>query len=131
MASNSDWLRPFTALGIQDIIVLDTEFISRQDIGKSVVPVFLGALSLVTGRQWRVRLLPFKQIPNPLPVGDDVLYVGYSLQAEWSVFRAMGWPLPTRVIDLYAEAMMATSHLDTEGNVKTRKRKKQTKKSEQ
>jgi len=129
--ANSEWLQPFTDLGIQDIIVLDTEFISRQDIGKAVVPVFLGAISLVTGQQWRVRLLPFKKIPNPLPVGDDVLYVGYSLQAEWSVFKSMGWELPTRVIDLYAEAMMATSHLDTEGNVKTkRKRKKQAKKSD-
>jgi hypothetical protein len=103
---------------------LDTEFISRDAIGKCVVPVFLGALSLVTGREWRVPLLPFRKIPNPLPTGDSVLYVGYALQAEWSVFLAMGWELPTRSIDLYAEHMMLTSHLDGEGNVRVPKRKK-------
>ena len=121
------WLTPFTELGFKDVIVLDCEFISRAEIGKSVVPVFLGAVSLVTGQEWRIRLLPFRVITCPLPMGDDILYVGYSLQAEWSVFLAMGWPLPTRSIDLYAEYMMMTSHLDGEGNdrVPKRKRKKE------
>jgi hypothetical protein len=122
-----DWLRHFNGLGVRDIIVLDTEFITRTDVGKCVVPVFLGAISLVTGKEWRVRLLPLKVIPCPLPMGDDVLYVGFSLTAEWSVFKAMGWALPSKSIDLYAEAMMATSHLDGEGNVKTNKRKRKPK----
>jgi len=122
-----EWLDHFNGLGITDVIVLDTEFISRSEIGKCVVPVFLGALSLVTGEQWRVPLLPFKQIPCPLPVGEHVLYVGFALPAEWSVFKAMGWSLPTRSIDLFAEKMMATSHLDGEGNVRVRKSKKKKK----
>jgi len=118
------WFDPFTELGFKDVIVLDTEFISRSEIGKSVVPVFLGAVSLVTGREWRIRLLPFRRIECPLPMGDDILYVGYALTAEWSAFLAMGWPLPTRSVDLYAEYMMATAHLDGEGNDRVPKRKK-------
>jgi hypothetical protein len=124
-----NWFEPFIELGFKDVIVLDTEYISREEIGKSNVPVFLGAVSLVTGREWRVRLLPFRQIECPFWTGDDVLFVGYSLQAEWSVFLAMGWPLPSRSIDLYAEYMMLTSHLDGEGHDRVPKRKRTKKKA--
>ena len=163
--ANPEWFAPFAALGIQDVIVLDTEFLGRSgngeakrkskapnryvpsllssledrglhhmdqvtkeqsrekilsalrrlppavptDGGRCVVPVMLCALSLVSGQEWHVRLLPFRKIPCPLPVGREVLYVGYSLTAEWSVFLAMGWALPFNIIDLYAERMMETS----------------------
>jgi hypothetical protein len=121
------WMEHLRELGITDVIVFDTEFVPRSEIGKCVVPVFLGARSLVTGEQWRVPLLPFRPVACPLPVGDHVLYVGYALQAEWSVFRVMGWPYPTRCIDLFAEKMMETSHLDGEGNVRVAKKKKKRK----
>jgi hypothetical protein len=164
--ANPEWLAPFAALGIQDIIVLDTEFLGRSGIGEAkqrkskvpnrcvpsllssledgglhhmdqvtkeqsrekilsalrrlpplvpadggrcAIPVMLCALSLVTGKEWHVRLLPFRKIPCPLPLGQEVLYLGYSLTAEWSVFLAMEWPLPLNIIDLYAERMMETS----------------------
>jgi hypothetical protein len=39
----------------------------------------------------------------PFPAGPDVLAVCYSAPAEWSVYLAMGWTLPVRILDLYAE----------------------------
>ena len=32
-----------------------------------------------------------------------MLFVAYAAQAEWSCFLSLGWQLPTRVVDLYAE----------------------------
>jgi hypothetical protein len=39
----------------------------------------------------------------PFPIGPDVLVVAYSAPAEWSVYLALGWPLPVRILDLHAE----------------------------
>jgi hypothetical protein len=41
---------------------------------------------------------------NPLPDGPDVVYVGFSAQAEWRSMLALGWKLPEHCIDLFAEA---------------------------
>jgi hypothetical protein len=42
---------------------------------------------------------------------DDVLVVGYFLPAEWSCYLELGWRLPSRCLDLYAEFRNATSGL--------------------
>jgi hypothetical protein len=50
--------------------------------------------------------------PNPSPpfaAGPDVLVVCYHAPAEWSVYLALGWPLPVRILDLYAEYRWLTS----------------------
>jgi hypothetical protein len=39
----------------------------------------------------------------PFDVGPDVLFVSYYGPAEWGCFVALGWPLPQRIVDLYAE----------------------------
>jgi DNA polymerase-1 len=99
------WLTPITELGIHDVIVVDTEYISKND-GNTVTPVCMCAKSLITGQEWRVFAEP--GAPNPLPVDTDVLYVCFAAPAEWSYFLAMGWELPPTIIDLYAERMMQT-----------------------
>ncbi len=125
-----DWLTPITELGIKDVIVLDTEYDSRdvdskvagkkkKDDGKvpdgnHVIPVCLCAKSLITGREWRIFAEP--GAPNPLPTDTNVLYVCFAAPAEWSFFLAMGWELPPTIIDLYAERMMQTcGKKETEG----------------
>src|SRR5262249_17941810 len=37
------------------------------------------------------------------PVGPDVLFVAYYASAELGCHLALGWPMPARVLDLYAE----------------------------
>jgi DNA polymerase-1 len=115
------WLVPITELGIRDVIVLDTEYDSRdveskvskkqmEDVkvpdGNHVIPVCLCAKSLITGREWRLFAKPGEA--NPLPMDTDILYVCFAAPAEWSYFLAMGWELPPTIIDLYAERMMQT-----------------------
>ena len=37
------------------------------------------------------------------PVGADSLFVAYYASAELGCFRALGWPMPARVLDLFCE----------------------------
>jgi DNA polymerase-1 len=92
-------------LGIRDAIVLDTEY-SSPTHAEHVLPVCLCAQSLFTKQTWKVMAEPGQS--NPLPVGDDILYVCFSAHAEWGYYLAMGWELPALIVDLYAERMMAT-----------------------
>ena len=40
----------------------------------------------------------------PFDLGaDNILYVAFAAQAEWSCFLQLGWPMPVRCLDLYAE----------------------------
>lgn len=39
----------------------------------------------------------------PFDTGDDVLFVAYFSSAEWNCYLSLGWELPTRVLDLWAE----------------------------
>ncbi len=109
----TNWLKPITELGVKDVVVLDTEFVSKND-GNPVIPVCLCAKSLITGQEWRV--FAESDAPNPLPMDSSILYICFAASAEWSYFLAMGWELPPTIIDLYAERMMQTCEdKETEG----------------
>jgi hypothetical protein len=45
----------------------------------------------------------------PFRIGPDSLVVAYFASAELGVFHALGWPMPARVLDLYAEFRCLTS----------------------
>ena len=45
----------------------------------------------------------------PFPIDDDTLFVAYFASAEIGCFLALGWPVPTRVLDLYTEFRNATN----------------------
>ncbi len=91
---------PYTA-----IWVLDFEFIARD--GEHPEVVCLVAHDLVSGRWVRVWQGGFKA--PPFSLAADTLFVGYSAAAEWSCFIALGWPMPARCIDLYAEFTRVTN----------------------
>ena len=40
-----------------------------------------------------------------------MLFIAYYAPAEWSCFLALGWPLPARIIDLFAEFRAKTNGL--------------------
>lgn len=48
----------------------------------------------------------------PFAIGDDSLFVAYYASAELGCFIALGWPMPTRILDLCAEFRCLTSGLD-------------------
>lgn len=81
------------------IWVLDFEFIARD--GEHPVVLCLVAHDLINGHWVRVWQGGFAAPPFPLDEGT--LFVGYSAAAEWSCFIALGWPMPARCIDLFAE----------------------------
>ena len=85
----------------QEIWFLDTEF--HQPDGERPSPICLVAKERYSGaivRQW---LWGQPSSQPSFNSGPGVLIVCYSAPAEWSVYLALGWPLPVRVLDLYAE----------------------------
>jgi DNA polymerase I len=87
------------ALGVQDAVVLDTEYVSRP--GEHVIPICVCARSLFTGTTWRIFFR--KGSKSPFKADHKIVYIAFSATAEWSYFLAAGWDLPRSIIDLYAE----------------------------
>jgi hypothetical protein len=85
----------------REVWFVDTEF-SRPD-GERPTPICLVARERYSGRVIRQWLWGSAPPPSPFRVGPDVLLVAYSATAEWSVFLALDWRLPVRVLDLHAE----------------------------
>jgi hypothetical protein len=82
------------------IWILDFEYIARD--GELQKPICMVAHDLVSGRwisQWCDEL---DGVP-PFDLDSDSLFVAYAAMAEWSCFLQLGWPMPARCIDLYAE----------------------------
>ena len=51
----------------------------------------------------------------PFPIDDDTLFVAYFASAELGCFLELGWPLPTRILDLYTEFRNATNGIPATG----------------
>jgi hypothetical protein len=47
----------------------------------------------------------------PFPIEEDTLFVAYYASAELGCFLALGWPMPARVLDLFAEFRCVTNGL--------------------
>src|SRR5207247_946578 len=62
-----------------------------------------------TSRLWRDEL-EARSAP-PFPTGPRSLFVAYYASAEYSCFLELGWKLPARTLDLYAEFRCLTSGL--------------------
>jgi DNA polymerase I len=95
-----------------EIWSVDTEFVARP--GERPDPVCLVARELRTGRtitQWRGE---FTRGP-PFRIDASALVVSFYASAELGTFRALGWPAPARVLDLYAEFRNLRNGLVTPG----------------
>jgi len=80
----------------------DFEFIAAD--GERPVPVCMVAREILTGatvRLWQDELR--RRDRPPFPVGPDSLFVAFYASAELGCFLELGWPVPERVLDLYAE----------------------------
>ena len=62
---------------------------------------------------WRNEL---RRLPHaPFPVDESALLVAYNASAELGCFLELGWPMPARVLDLYAEFRLVTNSDDYRG----------------
>jgi DNA polymerase I len=87
------------------VVVADAEFIPDVPYCRPVCEVWHELHSGQTKRLW------WDQLGDepPYPVGPDSLFVAYNAQAELGFHLALGWPLPSRVLDLYFEFRYRTS----------------------
>jgi hypothetical protein len=107
-------------LPFRHIVVADFEFefgghasgdeASRS--GERPRPVCMVAKELNSGQEWRLWRGEFGPTP-PFPIGPDALFVAYYASAELGCFRALGWPAPARVLDLFTEFRDHTNGLST------------------
>jgi hypothetical protein len=81
--------------------LLDTEYATPA--GETVIPVCFVAKEFFSGQLIRQFFEPSQSHDLLIPTSDDALCVAYAAQAEWSCFLSLGWELPKRVLDLYAE----------------------------
>lgn len=96
----------------REIWCVDFEF--NQPTGERPSPVCMVAREVRTNRLlrlWRDRLLQLHE--PPFPTGPDSLFVAYYASAELGCFLALGWQMPSRILDLYPEFKCKTSGLAT------------------
>lgn len=81
--------------------------------GERPVPICMVARELRTGRTlklWGDDLLA-QRIP-PYPLGPEALMVAFYASSELGCHLALGWLMPARILDLFAEFRCRTSGLD-------------------
>jgi hypothetical protein len=94
----------------REVWLVDFEF--QAPPGERPTPVCLVASEFRTGRTLRFwqDVLRERRMP-PYPIGPDSLFVAYYASAELGCHLALGWPKPTRILDLYAEFRRKTAGL--------------------
>jgi hypothetical protein len=94
----------------REVWLVDFEF--SQPPGARPTPVCLVAREFRSGRTFRLWQddLRDRRTP-PYPTGPDSLFVAYLASAELGCHLAVGWPLPARILDLYAEFRNAVNGL--------------------
>jgi DNA polymerase-1 len=97
-------------LPYREIVLVDFEFTALP--GERPDPVCLVAKLLRAGRTIRLMRDQFGPAP-PYPIDADTLFVAYYASAELGCHRALGWPMPARILDLFTEFRDRTNGLTT------------------
>jgi hypothetical protein len=98
----------FSWIPFREAWAFDFEYIASP--GNRPDVVCLVAKELRSGRQihlWRDQLTE----RSPFPIDKDVLFLAYFASADLGCFLELGWPLPRRIIDLFAEFRVRTNGL--------------------
>ncbi len=90
----------------REVWLVDFEYYSEP--GERPVPVCLVAHETRCGQKLRLWKDQFGKQP-PFGVGPDSLFVAYYSPTELGCFLALGWPTPTRILDLFVEFRNATN----------------------
>jgi hypothetical protein len=99
-------------LPFKHVVVADFEFEFGGHDGNRPRPVCMVAKDLRTNQEWRRWRGDFASTP-PFPIGADALFVAYYASAELGCFKALDWPMPTNVLDLFIEFRNRTNGLTT------------------
>jgi DNA polymerase I len=94
------------------VVVTDFEFAAIP--GERPDPVCLVAHELKSGRCFRLWKDQFGPAP-PYATGSDVLFVAFYASAELGCYRVLGWPMPSRILDLFTEFRDRTNGLPVPG----------------
>src|SRR5262249_37350753 len=94
----------------REVWAVDFEFTAPT--GEQPSPVCLVGHELKSGKVTRLWRDQFGPVP-PYPVDADCLFVAYYASAELGCHLTLGWPLPARILDLYAEFRNQTNGLPT------------------
>ena len=87
---------------------MDFEF--RALDGERPEPVCMVARELRGGRSLELWADELRACASPpFDVGPDALFVAFYASAELGCFLALGWPMPARILDLFAEFRVATN----------------------
>ena len=96
--------------GFRAVWLTDFEFQSAP--GERPIPVCLVAWELRTGRKLRLWRDDLGAQP-PYSTKADSLFVAYYASAELGCHRALNWPMPARVLDLFVEFRCLTNGKET------------------
>ena len=91
-----------------EVWVIDCEF--QSNAGSRPFVVCLCGVELYSNRRIRLfhdELLSMRH--PPFGVGKDTALVAFFSSAEFSCFLQLGWPLPERIVDLFAEHRALTN----------------------
>jgi DNA polymerase-1 len=100
-------------VGFREVVLVDFEY--QQLDGECPVPVCVVAHELVSGRRHRLMLNEKVPTQPPYPVDEETLFVAYYASAEMGCHLALGWKMPTFVLDLFAEFRCLTNGLTLPG----------------
>ena len=95
----------------EEIWLVDFEF--QQTDGENPEPLCMVASELHSGRTlrfWREELNAMAECPFRLD--EKALYVSYYATAEMACHSALGWRIPTQLLDLFAEFRRCTNGLE-------------------
>jgi len=84
----------------REVVAVDTEFSATP--GNRPETVCVVAHELHSGRRFRIWQDQIGRAP-PYAHGPDVLFIAYYASAELGCYRALNWPMPARVLDLFVE----------------------------
>ena len=93
-------------LGFDQVWVVDFEF--HAPPGERPEPICLVARELHTGRLLRVERSNMGDAA-PFPGNASTLFISYYASAELGCYLSLGWPMPSHVLDLYAEFRVHTN----------------------
>jgi hypothetical protein len=96
------------ALPFRHVIAADFEF----EVGAGERPRPVLAKDLRSSQEWRLWRDEFGAMP-PFPTGADALFTAFYASAELGCFKALGWPMPANVLDLFIEFRNARNGLPT------------------
>jgi hypothetical protein len=94
----------------REVWAVDFEFHAAP--GERPVPVCLVAAELRTGRKLRLWRDELGALP-PYSTKADSLFIAYYASAELGCHRALEWPMPARILDLFVEFRCLTNGTET------------------